>query len=100
MKLAEGAVSLKPYDDGLHAFLAGLYEGLSGTEGPQYIGKAEAEYKEAIRLNPYYPFHYRDLGILYMRLGQMDKARDCFRNGLARYPSNTTLRNYLETAGN
>lgn len=100
IKLAEKAVRLKPYDDRYRAFLAGLYEGRAVVDGPGAALKAETEYAEAIRLNPYYPFYYRDLGVLWLRLGDKGRARDNFQKALARYPASKNLQEYLELTGN
>jgi O-antigen ligase len=100
VKLAGEAIRLKPYDDRYRAFLAGLYEGRAVRYGPESAMKAEELYKDAIRLNPHYPFYYRDLGLLYLRLGDGPKAKENFRKALARYPASENLKKYLELTGN
>jgi len=97
VRLAGEAVSLKPFDSVLRAFLAGLYEGEASIKGPEYIARAEAQYKEAIRLSPRYPYNYRDLGILYLKLGQKEKAREQFQRALDNYPSSEAFKKYLLT---
>lgn len=89
--LAHEAVSLKPYDDSYRAFLAGLYEGAAYEKGPAYAKKALDEYREAIRLNPLYPYHYRDLGVLYLKLGDKGEARTQLKEALLRYPADRRL---------
>jgi len=100
LRLAEEAVALKPYDDTVRVFLAGLYEGQAsaGGNGQAYIAKAEEQYASAIRLNPYYPYHYRDLGLFYLRAGDKARARAEFRHALDRYPSNKSLQELLDIA--
>ncbi|MGA2192326.1 MAG: O-antigen ligase family protein [Nitrospirota bacterium] len=97
IRLAEEAVSLKGYDDRYHSFLAGLYEGRSLVDGSM-AGKAVAEYNKAIRFNPYYPFYYKDLGLLYYRLGDKPKAVINFELALSRYPASENIRKYLDLA--
>jgi hypothetical protein len=92
LELAEEAVVLKPYDDGMHAFLAGLYEGQAYASGPEYALRAEEEYLEAIDLNPYYPYHYRDLGILYLKLGRKELASEYISKALSLHPNDRNLR--------
>ncbi|HLB25389.1 MAG TPA: hypothetical protein VJM83_03565, partial [Nitrospirota bacterium] len=92
VKLAEDASKLKPYDDGCRRFLAGLYEGRGEPR------MAEGEYKEAIRLNPYYPFHYRDLGLFYLKAGDGGKAAESFQKAAERYPASEELKKYIELA--
>lgn len=98
--LAEDALRLKPYDDGLHAFLAGLYEGRAIADGPRLATIAESQYREAIRLNPEYPFHYRDLGILYLKLGERRKASEQFQKAISLYPASESLKKYLPLSEN
>jgi len=98
LELAESAVSLKPYDDGMHAFLAGLYEGSAYKFGPKFVRMAEKEYEKAIELNPEYPYHYRDLGILYMKTGNKDLARLNFSKALSLYPGDPNLRELKENS--
>ncbi len=98
--LAEDAVRLKPYDDGLHDLLAGLYEGRAISDGPRFDAMAEAQYKEAIRLNPEYPFHYRDLGILYLKRGHAKRASEQFRKAISLYPASDSLKKYLSISEN
>ncbi len=98
VRLAEEAVTLKPYDDSYTAFLAALYEGTAYEKGPEYALKAEEQYKKAIRLNPLYPFHYRDLGILYLKLGKAAAARQSFEKALSLYPSSKALARLLSDA--
>jgi TolA-binding protein len=40
------------------------------------------------------------LGLLYLKLGDKDRARESFREALTRYPSSEALKKYLEAAGN
>lgn len=98
--LAEKAVRLTPYDDRAHAFLAGLYEGQATRDGEPLTDKAVHEYLAAIRLNPCYPFHYRDLGILYLKLGDKGRAAESFKSALMHYPTSAALAQYLKLAGN
>jgi O-antigen ligase len=100
VRLAGDAVRAKPYDDRYRAFLASLYEGRAALDGPASVRKAEELYREAIRLNPYYPFYYRDLGLLYLRLGDKAKASENFKKASARYPASENLKKYLELTGN
>ncbi|MBI5191542.1 MAG: O-antigen ligase family protein [Nitrospirae bacterium] len=98
LELARSASALRPYDDSLHALLAGLYEGRAAVDGMKSVKSAEVGYNRAIELNPDYPFHYRDLGILYMRMRDRVRARVEFRKALERYPSSAPLKKYLEAA--
>ena len=100
VELAEKAVTVTPYDDRAHAFLAGLYEGQAARDGAPLTAKAEGEYLAAIRLNPCYTFHYRDLGLLYMKLGDNVKAGYYFKAALSHYPTSPALAQYLKLAGN
>lgn len=43
-------------------------------EGRQQFDLALADYKEAVRLNPYYAKAHKNLGMTYERLGDMDSA--------------------------
>lgn len=95
LSLAGKAAALKPYDDTYRAFLANLYEGAAYKVGPMSARLAVKQYEEAIRLNPLYPYHYRDLGMLYMKLGRKEEARAEFRAALVRYPSDKRLAAYL-----
>lgn len=95
LRLAGRAAALKPYDDTLRAFLAVLYEGAAYKAGPMSARLAVEQYGEAIRLNPLYPYHYRDLGILYLKLGRKEDARAEFRAALVRYPADRRLAAYL-----
>jgi len=95
VSMAEKAVSMKPYDDSYQAFLGYLYEGAAYANGPGYALKALEAHKKAVSLNPMYPFHYRDLGILYMKLGRRADARDCFREASRLYPASGALAELL-----
>jgi len=90
-RLARDAAWLKPYDDRVHVLLAVIYASIAPTEGPSYNLKAEAQYIEAIRLNPQYPFHYRDLGLFYLKMGDKARAKEQFDKALERYPSNKVI---------
>lgn len=100
VELAKKAVETTPYDDKAHAFLAGLYEGQAARDGEPLTDKALDEYRTAIRLNPFYPYHYRDLGLLYLKLGDKGKAVGCFKAALSHYPTSPALAQYLKLAEN
>jgi len=100
IELEKKAIEMTPYDDKSHAFLAALYEGQAAGDGGPLANKAIEEYRTAIRLNPFYPYHYRDLGILYLKLGDKDKAAGYFKAALLHYPSSPALAQYLKLAGN
>jgi O-antigen ligase len=98
VRLAGMAAAVKPYDDNYRAFLANLYEGAAYNAGPMSARLAVEQYEEAIRLNPLYPYHYRDLGILYMKLGDKEAARRMFEEARRRYPAGRRLAGQLREA--
>ena len=53
------------------------------------------EYRKAISLNPYYPFHYRDLGLFFLKHNMIKEAISEFRKAVYFYPTNPDLHNYL-----
>jgi O-antigen ligase len=97
---AEAALSLKPYDDGISSFLAGLYEGRAYADGPAAARKAEGLYRYSIRLNPKYPFYYRDLGLYYTKCGNPEAAKRAFYTAVSLYPSSPRLKAYLKDTEN
>ncbi|HEX9860557.1 MAG TPA: tetratricopeptide repeat protein, partial [Nitrospirota bacterium] len=74
------------------------YEGAAYNAGPMSARLAVEQYEEAIRLNPLYPYHYRDLGILYMKLGDKEAARRMFEEACRRYPAGRRLAGQLREA--
>lgn len=89
------ATAAKLYDDGLHVFLGYLDEGAAYKVGPGAAKVAEEQYREAIRLNPLYPYHYRDLGLLYRKMGREAEAMAMFEEASRLFPSDKTLAGYL-----
>ncbi|HEY3347406.1 MAG TPA: hypothetical protein VGK71_07270, partial [Nitrospirota bacterium] len=97
---ATDALSFKPYDDGISAFLAGLYEGRAYADGPAAARKAEELYRYSIRLNPKYPFYYRDLGLYYAKCGNPEEAKRAFTIAVSLYPTSPKLNAYLKDTEN
>ena len=72
------ALMLDPFDADIHRQL-GITESDAGN-----FAEAVAHLESATDLEPEYPRHWYDLGVVYMRLDQYEQARDCFETALTR----------------
>jgi tetratricopeptide (TPR) repeat protein len=66
----------------------------TSADRPEAVSEARAALEKAISLNPRYPYHYRDLGLLLLR---RDKAAagERFEKAVSLYPNNMGLNIHL-----
>jgi len=85
-----------------HLILAKIYEKKVEEDnlfpGDPLFDKVVREYRRAIGLNSYCPFHYRDLGLFFLRHNMPSEAIDELKKAITFYPTNPDLRRYLEMA--
>ncbi|MFS2013749.1 tetratricopeptide repeat protein [Azospirillum sp. CT11-132] len=77
------AIQFDPALEGAHLALASL---LGGRGGPRDWATAAMAYRRALRLNPYCPESYHDLGIALRQDGAMGEAQASQRNALVLHP--------------
>jgi len=72
------------------------YELAKGLEGRQYFEAAEGFYKKAAELRPMVPWPNNSLGLLYMRLGREDEAREVLNKAFKADEFNVLVSNTLK----
>lgn len=90
---------LDPGYDLYHLVLAKIYEKKVEKEKlfprDPLFNKVVKEYRRAIDLNPYSPFHYRNLGLFFLKHNMIKEAISELERAVYFYPTNPDLHNYL-----
>lgn len=90
---------LNPYRAQTYWVRGDLYAGAPDLAGPDWSGRAEAEYKKAIALNPRFFDARENYARLLIRLGRMKDAHALIETGLREwYPEHPALTRYLMLA--
>src|SRR5688572_679019 len=74
--LLSRALLLRPFDAEIHRML-GITESDAGN-----LTEAVVHLESATDLEPEYPRHWYDLGLVHLRLEQFEQARDCFETAI------------------
>lgn len=96
--LTERAISYNPYIIEYHNFLANAYKNLA-TEctleemylKPLYLRKALAQHKTIIKLNPYVPGNWYNLGIAYMWSYDIGSVESAYKQALKSFEHATEI---------
>jgi putative inorganic carbon (HCO3(-)) transporter len=94
----EKAIKIQPNYDLYHLILAEAYAELASDAQSPFAELALREYRRAISLNPFWPFHYRELGLFYIKIEKPKLAKQAFREALSFYPHNEDFRRYIKAA--